>query len=283
MARLSGSNKVSRAARTGGSSRRKGESPYGFFALLIFLAALGALSVGYSRHERLDATTANNIAPLEPVSDSTDSSKDRAGDQWYEAYGLYICDKFVAPIAKTDDPFGISTKNDGILYIHPYQKQYAGKNANLGVFAKAVGLKLTKDSLQVDGDATVYKSGETKCGDNVGELVVKEWADPTKANESIVVRSSPLDVRVKNNAAVTIAFIPKGKDADIPLPDSATNGALTGAAAKEAAETQAAAAAADTTTDPAATDGTTTATTDPSAPSAAVLDPALTTTTTAGG
>ncbi len=232
MAGLSRS-KVSRIARTGGSGRRRGDSSAGFLTLLAVLAMIGMAIVIISRDQRLDATTPNNKPPLEPVQSETDPSKNRAGDHWHEAYGVYICDKFISPINSTADKFGISTQNDGVMYIHPYEKRYAGANSTLGLFADSFDIKLTNKSIQVPGDNTVYTTGESKCGDTTGELVVREWEDPSKADKAVVIENDIRSVRVKDKAAVVIAFVPEGKT-DIPLPESATNGALTAAPEKEA-------------------------------------------------
>lgn len=231
MAGLSRS-KVSRIARTGGSGRRRGDSSAGFLTILAVLAVIGVAVVILSRDQRLDATTPNNTPPLEPVQSETDPSKNRPGDRWFEAYGFYLCDKFAPPINSTADKFGIATQNDGVLYIHPYEKRYAGANANLGLFADSFDIKLTEDTLQLPGDDKVYKSGETKCGDQVGQLVVREWEDPAKSDRAVLIRKGIRDVRVKDKAAVTIAFVPQDKT-DIPLPESATNGALGAAPEKD--------------------------------------------------
>lgn len=230
------SKKVSRVARTGRSRRRNPNSAsYGWYGLMAAILILGVFMVGFSRAERLDAKNPGSTPPLAP-------SETRQGDYWYEAYGVYICDKFIPNIDNSNDPYGIATQNDGIIHIHPYQRDYAGRNANLGLFGKVVDLKFEDETLQVPGDSKVYKAGE-KCGDQEGELVIKEWKDAKNNDTGKKIEGDPKRVLLKDNAAVTFAFVPKGtKIEDIQLPPSAGTidqvKAAQAAAAEQAAQTQ---------------------------------------------
>jgi len=219
------SRKVARAARTGGGRRRDTNSSLGWYAALVVIAILGTLLVVVSRNDRLSTTNYGSTAPLAP-------SPTRTGDYWVESYGLYICDKYVANIDDSNDPYGITTKNDGVIHIHPYQRKYAGHNAKLGLFSKVVGLDLKRDAVTVPKDKT-YGPG-AKCGDQEGELVVKEWTKAADDSTGKIVKVNPSDLLLKDGAAVTIAFVPKGKT-DIPLPPSAPNLPAIGAVDKAAA------------------------------------------------
>jgi len=218
------SKKVARAARTGGGPRRGGNADYGYYAVLLVIAILGTLTVVASRNERLSAKDPGSTPPLAP-------SENRSGDRWYEAYGVYICDKFLPNIDNDNDPYGLSTKNDGIIYIHPFQKEYAGRNSTFGRFALAVDLKMDRDSIQLAGDPTEYKEGSSKCGDKDGEVVVKQWDNAKDDKTGEIREGDPNTVLLGNNHAVVVAFVPKG-ERNIPLPPSVA--ALDGAPAKEA-------------------------------------------------
>lgn len=203
--------KVARAARTGGGPRRSGGTAYGWLSVWLILAILGATLVVFSRNERLDAQDPGSTPPLAP-------SETRSGDRWFEAYGVYLCDKFAPNIDNANDPYGIRTENDGVIRITPYEKQYAGKNATLGRFARAVDLEIDEDSVQLPNDSTEY-GPDSRCGDRPGELVVKEWENPADPASGRVVEGDPRDLLLKNNAAVTIAFVPEGEQ-NIPQPPS---------------------------------------------------------------
>lgn len=178
-----------------------------------------------------------------------------------------MCDKFAPNIDTQNDPYGITTQNDGIIHIHPYEKKYAGTNADLGLFAKAVDMKLDRDSVQLPGDGQTKFGPGTKCGDKEGELVVKEWTNAKDDTTGRIVQADPREIRLKDNAAITIAFVPKGEQ-NIPRPPTADTLDQVKAADQAAA---AAAAAATTTTTPAAADST------------ATTAPGQTTTTAAAG
>lgn len=204
--------KVARAARTGGGRRRDPNS-YSWYALMVVIVIVGTILVVVSRNDRLSTTNYGSTAPLAP-------SPTRTGDHWVEAFGMYVCDKFVPNINSSNDPYGIATQNDGVIHIHPYERKYAGHNATLGLFAKAMTMKLERDQFSVPGDKT-YAPG-TKCGDQDGELVVKEWSKASDGSTGKVVRSNPKNLLLKNDAALVLAWVPKGKT-DIPLPPSAAD------------------------------------------------------------
>lgn len=228
----SGNRKVARAARTSSGRRRNASAPVGFYSTLVIICILGVALVFFSRKDNVDASNPGSTPPLAPVVDSS-GNLSRAGDKWYEAYGVYICDKYVANISSTNNPYGISTDNDGIIHISPFQKKYAGHNSTLGLFGKAVDLKVDRTSVQVPGDPKKYDSGE-KCGDKSGKFVVKEWSDAKNKDSGKEIKSDPKRLLLKDNAAVAIAFIPDNmKWEDIPLPDSAAH--LDEAKAKDAA------------------------------------------------
>jgi hypothetical protein len=211
--------KVARAARTSSGRRRNASAPIGWYTTLTIICVLGASLVFFSRQDRLDATNPGSTPPLAPVVDAQ-GNVSRPGDNWLEAYGVYLCDKFAPAINSTNNPYGISTQNDGIIHVSPFEKKYAGHNAQVNLFAKAVDLKVSRTSVQLPNDPKVWKAGE-KCGDKNGKFVVKEWTDAKNPETGKEVKSDPDRLLLKNNAAVVFAYIPEDKDVkDIPAPDS---------------------------------------------------------------
>lgn len=233
MASLSTANKkVARAARTGGGSIRAGSRPMGYYAALTIIVVLGLLLVGYSRNERLSATSPGGSRPYAPWTDASKQPKD--GDSWSEAYGVYLCDKFADNIAPGADPYGVTTNNDGVIAIAPKEKKYAGRNMTLGLFAKSTKMKITRDAVQLPGGEE-YKNGR-KCGDKTGRVVVREWTKAGDDKTAKEIKSDPTTLLLKDGAALTIAFVPEDKKVeDIPAPASATglsakNAGITGGA-----------------------------------------------------
>ena len=56
-----------------------------------------------------------------------------------------------AYVKTNKDPYGITTKGDGIIYISPTVKSAAGQNATLGKFASSVGMTLNAAEMQLPG------------------------------------------------------------------------------------------------------------------------------------
>jgi hypothetical protein len=95
---------------------------------------------------------------------------------WYEGYAVDVCGQILPPIKTDKNPYGITTKGDGVIYIQPTSKSVSGHNATLGKFASAVGMTLNAAEVQVPG-GKLYVAGDN-CGNNPGRLYVMTWASP---------------------------------------------------------------------------------------------------------
>jgi len=213
----------------GGGRRRNPGSSLGWYGLLLAIVLLGSGFVAFSRAEHLDEANPGSTPPLAP-------SADRSGDRWVEAVGFYTCDKFAPNLKPTDDPYGITTKDDGIILIAPTQKKYAGRDATLGLFAKGAGIELKRDSFKLPGDPTEYGSN-TKCGQRDGKLVVREWEKGSDPSTGKTLEGNPQSILLKDKAAITVAWVPDDFEVNnIPIPPSAAG--LEARAAQEAAAAQ---------------------------------------------
>ena len=143
------------------------------------------------------------------------------GTVWNEGYAVYTCGKFVPNIKLSKDPSGITTQGDGIIHIHPTTKSAAGKNATLGKFASSVGMKLNAGELQVPG-GTLYRDGN-QCNGKTGHVYVKQFPF-IGATSGQVQTTDPRNVLLQDQALVTIAFVPDGQQASIPVPPTAVPG-----------------------------------------------------------
>ncbi|HEV7719736.1 MAG TPA: hypothetical protein VGO60_00545, partial [Iamia sp.] len=158
MGKASSAKKVARAARAGGTTSGQRRN-IGFPAAIVAIVVLG---VGLIAFARQDQETGGHPA---------------LGEHWHAAYGIYVCDRWVANMPDgPDDPLGIHTHEDGLIHIHPFLASSAGSSANLGKFFDQVGVKVTDSSITLPpGDQfgeRVYKNGETKCGDEDGRVVM---------------------------------------------------------------------------------------------------------------
>jgi hypothetical protein len=211
MGKASSAKKVARAARAGGKAKGQRRN-LGFPIAMVVLVLAGVGLVAVSR----DSTTGDGSPAL--------------GEHWHAAYGIYICDRFVANLPNyptpESDEVGIHSHDDGLIHIHPFVAGAAGDKATLGKFFDQVGVKVTDSSLTLPPGA-VYKSrkyleGETTCGGERARVVLAEWEDALKTDEDPEVRTSNIgDQKYDNDrAAYTIAFLPAGET--IPPPPSAS-------------------------------------------------------------
>ena len=246
MGRASSSKKVARAAGIGGSRVRGRSTPWGYYGIIALIVILGVVTT-YSSRQRRD-TQINGAGTVAPT----------VGTTWYEGYAVYECGKFVTPISvKAPDPQGITTRTAGVITVAPKVKSVAGKNATLGKFADAVGMKLNAAELQVPGGHE-YLDGNS-CEGKPGHVYVKEFAGTTDTVGEVyngakhqLPKFDPPLVPLKDNYMLVIAFVPSSDALSIPAPPKTV---ITNLTAAEAAA--AAAASSSSTTTPAST-GTTT-------------------------
>ncbi|MGH9178756.1 MAG: hypothetical protein ACRD0N_09420 [Acidimicrobiales bacterium] len=198
MGKASSSKKVARAASTGGGRTSRGSRPRLWYASMALVALLGSLVIVTSRNERQAASNPLKSEKPRPA----DSSRNFAGDHWHAAYGIYICDQFLAPIQSDRDPLGIHTHNEGVVHIHPFTRAASGRKATFGVFADTVGLEVDEDSVKVPGGKK-YSNGD-KCGSKAGEL---QWFLNGKEQTG-----DPKKLRPRDRDLIVIAFAPGGAE-----------------------------------------------------------------------
>lgn len=196
------SKKVTRAARTSGGRTARGATPWGWYTVMAVIVVIGSLGVYTSRNDRIHAASkGGGEAP-------------KVGDHWHAAIGVYECDKFAENIKDSGkDPLGIHTHGDGIVHIHPFQKESAGKNATLKVFFDTVGAKVNATSFKMPGEERTFRDGQ-KCGGKAGQ--VSFWVNGKKRT------GNPTTYRPKDRDLLVLAFTAKG--VSVPtVPPSAPN------------------------------------------------------------
>lgn len=148
----------------------------------------------------------------------SDETPPRHGDHWHAAYGIFVCDRYLPPLADGGtDRVGIHTHDDGLVHIHPFSSEAAGANATLGVFTDQIDLRLADDSLGLP-DGTTYRNG-ADCGGESSRVRVLVW-DGLKDTDPEEVRTPFAELPFASDGMVlAIAFAPP--DRNIPLPPSA--------------------------------------------------------------
>ena len=273
MGKASSNKKVARAAGIGGGRTYRGRTPWTYFGVIVLIVVLGVIGTVTSRDRRLSQINHQGGTP--PT----------VGTTWHEGYGVYECGKFVDAITKTGNPQGITTtpSEPGVILIQPKVKAAAGKNATLGKFASAVGIRLNAAELQVPG-GTLYQDG-SKCEGQPGHVYVKQFAytgatvgQLYSGGKGQLAKLDPRDVPLKDQILITIAFVPATDASKIPPPPDYVNTNLNNSASSTSTSP--------TTTPPATTAPTTTtpptttpATTTPSATTPGTTTSATTATT----
>jgi hypothetical protein len=242
MGRASSSKKVARAAGTGGGRTAGGRLPWGYYGVIIVVVVLGVVGTIVSRNSYQQKQSGPSSTP--PT----------IGTTWNEAYAVDICGKLQPNITVPNDPAGIRTQSDGIIHINPKTAAVAGKNATLGAFASAVGMKLNAGELQLPGGA-LHRSGEN-CNGKKARVYVKQFPF-VGATSGSVASTDPRNVRLADQAMVTIAFVADGQTGSIPPPAPSVQNALTKLAAPSSTSTTTAPAAGSPTTTAPATSSTT--------------------------
>jgi hypothetical protein len=212
MGKASTNKKVARAAGISGGRSHRRNRPWGYYGVIALIVLLGVVGTVQSRDRRLNQITSNGDTP--PT----------VGTVWNEGYAVYACGKFLQPISITSkDPEGITTRELGIIDIHPTTKSAAGKNATLGKFASAVGMKLNAAELQVPG-GKLYSDGDS-CEGQPGHVYVKQFANLDDAVGQLFdgakgqqPKLDPAQVPLNDKSLLTIAFVPGNKAASIPPP-----------------------------------------------------------------
>lgn len=222
MGKASSSKKVARAAGISGGRVHRRHTPWGYYGIIALIVILGVVGTVSSRDRRIrQINEAGTSAPA-------------VGTTWYEGYAVYECGKFVDPISiKSKDPDGITTRTAGIIKIAPTVKSAAGKNATLGKFASAVGMKLNAAELQVPG-GKLYQDGDS-CEGKPGHVYVRQFYEGDKVGQLYngdtkhgqLKKLNPTDVPLTNDVLVTIAFVPADKASSIPAPPESVQSALT--------------------------------------------------------
>jgi hypothetical protein len=152
-------------------------------------------------------------------------------DHWHAAYGVYYCDQYLPPIAeRPEDPLGIHSHGDGLIHIHPFGAGAAGSNAQMQVFADAVGLTFPNgDEVQMPADSggQLLENGAT-CptsdgGEEKAEVHLLRW--PPQATENVdpdVIDGDFGTVRFTEDGEIfAFVMVPEGTDLnEIPLPPS---------------------------------------------------------------
>ncbi len=222
MATSSSANKVAKLASRGKGKKVRFQSGT-TFPVIVAIAIISMIAlIAYSK------ATVPGIETGAP----------QPSDAWSMAYGIRICDEQLPPLtgtaaelkkdASTGDLGKVTTGSDadGIIHYHAQDGGATGKRAKLGVFLDVYGVKISQTVLELpesqvgEGETRKWDTKDFKCDGKETQIRVRVWDDYTSSDFVDNVTNFK-NLRFKNNGMVFgIAIVPK--DADIPLPESAS-------------------------------------------------------------
>ena len=199
--------KASRKKRPIKVKGRKGSTGFTIFLVVLFLA--GGAMIFFSRGGG---------------SASADDTPPTLNDHWHTAYAVNLCGTIEPNMPQPDRLLGLHTHNDGLIHIEPFVTASVldrGHNATLARFAEGEpGMKLTSSEVQLPG-GKLMKNGDLCDGKDPGKLTIRQWKNAT--SDEFKDYTNPKDVKITDGGAITIAFLPAGREGDIAKPASIPN------------------------------------------------------------
>lgn len=195
-------NVVDKAARAASSSSGPDRGTRHFLVLVVAIILAGTTMVGFARAER-------------------QYSHPTLFDSWENAYAVFDCqtESWLDPFETVQNPDGIRTRGDGIIYIEPTADSAAGDKAQLGLFMNNVGATLD-DTTFTSPDGTILNEQGATCSGEEAVLQVMRWDAPLVDTAPSEIRTADLAATrfLDDQQAFVIALAPLGST--IPAPPS---------------------------------------------------------------
>lgn len=138
-------------------------------------------------------------------------------DHWHAIFAIYDCanDTYLPPLMSTDDPVGIHSHQDGLIYIHPWSDESGGENARLGLFFETMGVEVRPDRIVAD-DFGFDVLADDSCPES-SVVHLRKWRFDFEAQiaKPEIVTSNIGDVQFKNDREVYVLAVAP-IDADLP-------------------------------------------------------------------
>ena len=138
----------------------------------------------------------------------------KINDHWHAAIGINLCGTWQANLPQYEAATGVHSHGDGYMHLHPVAAAGAGRNANVGLFYKQAGDKISAGEIKL-GKQT-YKNGD-KCEALDKKPGLVRWT--VNGQEKT---GNPGSYAPNDRDVIALAFVPK--DADIGTPPVALAG-----------------------------------------------------------
>jgi hypothetical protein len=197
MGKASKSKAVKRASGASKKKAMRGKSrPYGFYGIVALIVAAGVGGIALTRS---GTAGAGNESP-------------GVQDHWHTAYAVNLCGTIQPNMAQPDQLIGLHTHTDGLIHVEPFVTGSIldrGDHATLARFVDGEpGFKLTSNEIQLPG-GKLMKNGDD-CDGKPGQITIRQWPDAN--SDEFTDYTDPAKVKITNDGAITIAFVPAGTD-----------------------------------------------------------------------
>ncbi len=160
------------------------------------------------------AASSNGTRRTGSVSIAEDGTAPTTADHWHWAYGIYVCDRFLPHLSdEFGDQFGIHTHRDGIIHIHPFSGNVAGRRATLGRFFSDTGMTVSTTSMTIPAPNSGRSTTYSTCDGKPATVRVRIWDVDDPSTPVRTIDDAFGDIHFdKDRQAITIALVPAGKD-----------------------------------------------------------------------
>jgi hypothetical protein len=200
--------KASRKKRPIKAKARKSSMGFTIVVVGLLLAGVGLIAL-------------SKVGGSGAVSDDTPPG---INDHWHSAYAVNICGTIEPNMPQPSRLLGLHTHNDGLIHIEPFVTASIldrGKNATLARYAESMpGMKLSSTEIQVPG-GKLMKNGDLCDGKDPGTLTIRQWKNAT--SDEFEDFTNPKDVKITDNGAITMAFLPESRKGEIAKPATIPN------------------------------------------------------------
>ena len=140
MASSDSTRKVARVANRSATSGPKQSKNWLFPVAIVAIVALG-VGIVFIARGRNEGYGGNSTPPRAQLAEDS-----AAFDHWHAAFAINICGTELPANADIgSDKLGIHTHQDGLIHIHPFSVQAAGKRATLQRFFDQIGREVSND------------------------------------------------------------------------------------------------------------------------------------------
>jgi hypothetical protein len=198
----------------GKASRRKGpvkakarKGSRGFTIVIVAIFLLGVALIALAKNDDTGSGSAKGPGP-------------QVNDHWHAAIGVNLCGTWQANLPLYESATGIHSHGDGFMHMHPFSAAGAGSNANVGLFYKQAGDKVSTNELKIFKET--FKTGDS-CDALDKKPGLVRWS--VNGQEKT---GNPASYVPNDRDVVAIAFLPKDVEIGTPPSTSANPSDISG-------------------------------------------------------